>query len=43
MRVHGEFQTHLSPGGGSADRHPGSTDGPPIREESGGFTEKVFL
>lgn len=38
MRVHGEFQSHLSPREGRADRHPGSTVG--LREESGGFSEK---
>lgn len=43
MRVHGEFQPHLSPGGGRADRHAGSTLGPAFRKESGGFTEKFLL
>lgn len=42
MRVHGEFQPHLSPGGGRADRHAGSTVGPARREESGGFTERFL-
>lgn len=43
MRVHGEFQPHMSPGGGRADRHPGSTVGPALRKESRGFSEKFFL